>query len=107
MQTKFQEDRSKPINIAVAFDKNEVAHYDREKMREYAENRLEKHDIMYVSVVALDMESGAYTLQCKLNKAAINIDTIMKLDEAFGAMDGYIDMWILTESALYHPEIYK
>lgn len=107
MKMDIKTDGAAQINVAATFDRDAVSHYNRADVQEYVESRLDTNDILYASVITLELDGGNFTVQCKLHKAAISKRAVDDVAEMFEAMDGHIETWILTESVMKHPEIYK
>lgn len=95
------------IHIAAKFEKTKRHGYDKKEMREYVETMLEDTDIIYSSVLMLDGGDDIVTIQVKFSKATVNSGALTEVLKIFQAMDGLVDTWILTESVMKHPEIYK
>lgn len=107
MDPRDKRDDRAQIHIAAVFHKDEMDQYDQGSVREYLEVMLEDEDILHGTVLVMEPEGNKTTVQTRLHKASMSMDVAETIDEIYSAMSGHIETWILTESAMYHPEIYK
>lgn len=95
------------VHVAGTFKKHLMDNYDRGKVQEYVKTMLEDEGILHGTVILLDSGEEKVTVQVRLHKATISKTAADKVAEIYEAMAGHIETWFLTESAMYHPEIYK
>ncbi len=107
MKRDNKDNETGQIHVAGVFLQSETDKYDRAEMQDYVETMLDKQDILYASVLTFQANSDKMVVQCKLHKAAINIGAIDSVVGILEAVDGNVETWILTESAMHHPEVYK
>lgn len=107
MQKKIKDEETAQIHVAGTFRQDKTDKYDRADMQKYVQRMLDEDDILYASVLTFQANSKKMVVQCKLHKAAINMSAIDDIANILESMDGNIDTWILTESAMHHPEVYK
>lgn len=98
---------AEPIHVAGTFGYETTRKYDRSKMQDYIKSMLDREDILYNSVITLEIDDEKMTVQCRLHKAAISKTAIDDIADIFEAMDGHIETWVSTESVMQHPEIYR
>lgn len=100
-------DNRAQVHVAGTFRKRKMDNYDKSRVREYIETMLEDKDILHGTVLMIDPGDEKVTIQTRLHKAAVSKTAMDDIADIYNAMEGHIETWLLTESAMYHPEIYK
>lgn len=95
------------IHVLGTFNSSRVSGYDRGELHDFIKTMLDDEDILYSAVLSMESEDGVITIQCKLQKSAINKGAIDDISEIFRGLDGYVDTWVSTDTAMNHPEIYR
>lgn len=95
------------IHVAAKFEDKGIQNYDKKEMKEYIETMLDDKGIIYSSVLLLEMGTDTSTVQVKFGKVSLNSGALTEVLKIFQAMDGLVDTWVLTESVMKHPEIYR
>lgn len=101
------DDDGAQIHVAGTFGRVALKKYEKHELRDYIKTMLDGSDILYNSVIALEIDDEKITLQCRLHKTAISKTAVDEVDDVFQAVDGHIETWVTTESVMRHPEIYR
>lgn len=107
MSTIPNDRKSGRIHVAAIFNESGIEGYNRDEMREYVDVMLSDKDILHSSIVMMEKGDGTVIVQVKMDKATIDSKTLNKVESILSAMDGFKEMFVLTESVMKHPEIYN
>jgi len=105
-QANGKDDRAQ-VNVAGTFRKRKMDNYDKSRVSGYIETMLEDKDILHGTVLMIDPGEEKATIQTRLHKAAVSKTAMDTIADIYEAMEGHIETWMLTESTMHHPEIYK